>query len=284
MRSSTLVMFAVTTLLLALSPSLTCAQTDAEKLIEARLAIDKYKDCAGGRAALLQVSEAGRTDPLWVFYMAKSYECTEELSDLTSAIEWYEKYEKLVPGQAEITEKLVDLRYRKKKKEGEIAKEDEKKTHEEALKEEERKRTEARKQDLSGLWKRGNDYFRITQTDDEITAVYEKVSPNTRENNRWIKGDVKLKGKREGDNIVGTLFIHLPINDYYVERCESVLEPQTTVKVRLAIEEQGAVLRGIRDDAEITISYAAPNYGGKCVWVVHQNAKDEQWRRVDSIE
>jgi hypothetical protein len=282
MHSSKLALLAIAAVLVIASPSLTRAQTDAERLIEARLAIDKYKDCAGARAALLGVPEVSpaRKDALWVYYMARSYECTEELSDLESAIEWYEEYEKILPGQSEITEKLVDLRYRKKRKEGEIGRQN----REEASKEEQRKLEEARMRDLSGLWKRGSDYFRITETADEITAIYEKVSPNTRENNRWLKGDVKFKAKREGNNIVGTFFVHLNSNDYYVEKCAEDLEPSTSVKVRFAIEEKGMLLRGIRDEPEITINYDAPNYGGKCIWVTHRNAKDELLRRVDKID
>lgn len=84
------------------------AQTDAEKFAEGRVALDKFKDCPAALKALETVSEEGRKNPLWAFYMAKVHEC---LSNNEEAIEYYKKYDALIPGQVEILEKIVEIRY-----------------------------------------------------------------------------------------------------------------------------------------------------------------------------
>jgi len=87
------------------------AQSDMEKFAEGRVSLDKFKDCFAAIEALETVSSEGRNNPLWVFYMAKTHEC---LANPGIALEYYQKYNSLVPGQREIIEKLAELRYEAK--------------------------------------------------------------------------------------------------------------------------------------------------------------------------
>jgi hypothetical protein len=85
------------------------AQSDAQNFAEGRVALDKYKDCKASLDALGGVSEDGRKDPVWVFYMAKANECMNRAAD---ALRYYEEYDRLLPGQAPVLDKIGDLRYR----------------------------------------------------------------------------------------------------------------------------------------------------------------------------
>lgn len=95
---------------LALSVQLKAqSREDAQKFAEARIAIDKYKDCAASLKALESISEEGRKNPLWVYYMGKSQEC---LNNLEMALKYYDQYSSLVSADAELIDKIADLRYK----------------------------------------------------------------------------------------------------------------------------------------------------------------------------
>jgi hypothetical protein len=92
------------------------AQTDAERFATARIAMEK-KDCPVALNALEGYSEGGRSDPLWVLQMARVHECLGHLED---ALSYYRQYDKIVPGQPEISKKLGEVSYNlAKKKESE---------------------------------------------------------------------------------------------------------------------------------------------------------------------
>jgi hypothetical protein len=63
--------------------------------------------------SLESVSKEGQKNPLWVYYMARTYECLDRLDD---AITSYIQYDEMMPGQPPIAEKLADLRYQVKKR------------------------------------------------------------------------------------------------------------------------------------------------------------------------
>ena len=88
------------------------AVADAEKFAEARVTFDKFHDCPAAIAALQGVSDAGRTNPFWNYYVAQSYEC---IKDYEQAIHYYSIYGQLTPGQPEIINKIGELRYLLKK-------------------------------------------------------------------------------------------------------------------------------------------------------------------------
>jgi len=90
----------------------TFAQSDADNFAEGRVALDKFKDCPTALKALNSVSEDGRKDPMWVYYMARTFEC---LTNYTQAIRYYTNYDTLMPGQPSILEKLAELRYMARK-------------------------------------------------------------------------------------------------------------------------------------------------------------------------
>lgn len=85
------------------------SKEDAQKFAEARIAIDKYKDCPASLKALESISEEGRKNPLWAYYMAKNQECQ---NNLEAALKYYEQYSALVSADAELIDKIADLRYR----------------------------------------------------------------------------------------------------------------------------------------------------------------------------
>jgi len=95
-------------LLLLLPTAPAYGQSDAEKFAEGRIALDKYRDCPAAKTALESVSEKGRSEPLWLFYAAKTYEC---LNQPENALPLYEKYNQLMPGQTAIIDKIGELRY-----------------------------------------------------------------------------------------------------------------------------------------------------------------------------
>lgn len=90
------------------------AQTDADRFAEGRVAFDKYKDCPAARNALEAIPNTSpvRQDPIYAFYMARTYEC---LNALDRALEWYQRYAAKVPPTAETLDKIGDLRYRLQK-------------------------------------------------------------------------------------------------------------------------------------------------------------------------
>ncbi len=84
------------------------AQSDLARIAEAREAYDHYKDCPAALHALEGVSEQGRS-PVWVIYMARANEC---LGKIKEAEQFYEQYDQLVPNQADVLQKIGQLRYR----------------------------------------------------------------------------------------------------------------------------------------------------------------------------
>jgi hypothetical protein len=90
------------------------AQTDAERFAEGRTALDKFKDCPAALKALEEVSADGRKNPLWMFYMAKTTECLNRFSD---ALRFYEDYDRMIPGQTAVLDKIGELRYAIRKSE-----------------------------------------------------------------------------------------------------------------------------------------------------------------------
>jgi tetratricopeptide (TPR) repeat protein len=87
-------------------------QTDSQKFAEARTALDKHNDCPAALSALEGMSSESRNEPFWVYYMARTQEC---LSHLEKALEYYEQYDHLIPGQAKLLDKIGELRYRIRK-------------------------------------------------------------------------------------------------------------------------------------------------------------------------
>ena len=85
------------------------AQSDAGLFAQGRVAFDSYKDCTAAEKAFSAVSSEGQNSALWLSYMARTEEC---LGKLRNAISFYEHYDKLMPGQIEIINKLGELRYR----------------------------------------------------------------------------------------------------------------------------------------------------------------------------
>jgi hypothetical protein len=89
-------------------------KSDTDNFAEGRVAFDKYHDCSAALDALGRVSQEGRAEPLWVFYVAKVLDC---LNNLPEALKYYKQYDQLVPNQPEIADAIADLNYRIGKKE-----------------------------------------------------------------------------------------------------------------------------------------------------------------------
>jgi hypothetical protein len=87
-------------------------RSDADLFTEARVAIDKFKDCKAALQALHEVSAAGRKDPIWIFYSAKAAECAGELRE---SLGLYRDYNALVPGQQAVLDKIGEIEYRLRK-------------------------------------------------------------------------------------------------------------------------------------------------------------------------
>lgn len=85
---------------------------DNEKIVEAKIAFDKYSDCPAAKSALDQVSSKGKESMLFLLYASQVYEC---LKDYENAIESYEKLNKL-KGDSMVDEKIIELRYLLNKK------------------------------------------------------------------------------------------------------------------------------------------------------------------------
>jgi len=96
-----------------LSGQSSAEKLDNEKIVEAKIAFDKYSDCPAAKNALDQVSSKGKESMLFLFYASQVYEC---LKDYENAIESYEKLNKL-KGDSIVDEKIIELRYLLNKKE-----------------------------------------------------------------------------------------------------------------------------------------------------------------------
>ena len=86
-------------LILILMATLALAQSDPEKFAEGRVALDTHKDCPAAYRALSGVSENGRKDAMWIYYMGKTTECLKKYED---ALSYYRAYSKLIPPNAEL--------------------------------------------------------------------------------------------------------------------------------------------------------------------------------------
>jgi tetratricopeptide (TPR) repeat protein len=86
---------------------------DAIKITEARIALEKYKDCKNALAALQEVSQNGQSNPLFYLYVGKTYDC---LNNFEKAIYYYELYLKTYPNASDILQRVAELRYEKRKK------------------------------------------------------------------------------------------------------------------------------------------------------------------------
>ena len=83
-------------------------QSDAVKVAGGRTALDN-KDCPAALRAFDGVSVEGRSNPVWIIYMARTEEC---VLNFGKAVEYYERYDQMVPEQAEVLNKIGELRYR----------------------------------------------------------------------------------------------------------------------------------------------------------------------------
>jgi tetratricopeptide (TPR) repeat protein len=129
MRATVIAKLSLTLMVIFFFPSVSIAQSDAEKFAEGRVAFDKYKDCPAALKALEGVSQQGRSEPLWVYYMAQTHEC---LGNIEAALDYYQKYNALVPGQIPVIEKMADLRYKlSKAREARVKAEEERRKAEE---------------------------------------------------------------------------------------------------------------------------------------------------------
>ncbi|MGA2722293.1 MAG: hypothetical protein ABSG79_07740 [Bryobacteraceae bacterium] len=93
--------------------SLHAQRSDADLFTEARVALDKFHDCKAAAEALDEVSSHGKNDPIWIFFTAKAKECVGALDE---SLALYRKYDKAVPGRAEVQDKIGELEYKLRKK------------------------------------------------------------------------------------------------------------------------------------------------------------------------
>lgn len=81
---------------------------DAEKIVEARVALEKHSDCATANQLLNSVSASTKTDLVWIYYSAQAKKC---IGDIGSALTLMETYNSKVPNEPAITVQLAELRY-----------------------------------------------------------------------------------------------------------------------------------------------------------------------------
>lgn len=117
-------------------------QSDLAKIAEGRVAYDKYHDCRAALQAFESVTEEGRS-PVWVIYMARTEEC---LGKLDEAARHYEQYDRLVPNQAEVLQKIGELRYLVKKHKEEAQRAEEQRRNAEAMRRDAEVMSDARRQ------------------------------------------------------------------------------------------------------------------------------------------
>jgi hypothetical protein len=139
-------------------PPVAAAQSDVDRFTEGRIALDKYKDCPAARKALELVAADSpvRHDPIYAFYMGRTYECVR---DLPAAVKWYELYMSKVPATAELLDKMGDLRYR-------LSKDLEAKAKDEEAKAKKRQEVEATAAALDDRWT-------------SLRASFERLKPYT---------------------------------------------------------------------------------------------------------
>ena len=104
-------LFLLSTFLLFLATAFPQAN-DAIKISEARLAIEKYKDCKAALDALREVSNNGKQNPLFLLYAGKTFDC---LNRFDSAIYYYTKYVDAYPNATDIIQRIAELNYEKRK-------------------------------------------------------------------------------------------------------------------------------------------------------------------------
>lgn len=89
------------------------AQTDSDKIDEARAAFES-NNCKTAISILSTVSDEGKKNLLYILYSAKSFELCDEYDQ---ALANYVMYNDTIPGQNEITERIIFLRDQIKRKE-----------------------------------------------------------------------------------------------------------------------------------------------------------------------
>lgn len=129
-------------------------RSDADLFTEARIAIDKFKDCPTAVKALKEVSDAGKRDPIWIYYTAKSSECA---NNLVESLRLYRQYNELSPGHSEIIDKIGELEYRLRKQRENDAAADQQRL--EATRKEEAAKTQLMQNlnQLAGSWSQEGD-------------------------------------------------------------------------------------------------------------------------------
>ena len=93
------------------------AQDNSDGLLitEARVAMEKYKDCKSAIKTLNKVSQVGQQQtPLFSYYLAKAYECLDMSG---KALIYYKKFISQTSMTSELQEKIADLSYRASNKE-----------------------------------------------------------------------------------------------------------------------------------------------------------------------
>jgi len=169
----------VFTLLLTLYGFLLSAQNDATKITEAQYALKKHpSDCKGAKQALNEVSENGKSSRLYIYYLAKTYDCLDEF-DL--AITFYTKYLDFVPNDSQIIQRVAELSYKRRKQDN--------------------------RSNFAGKWKRVLDgelnYYTIDQVNDLVTLKCEdpECLPKSFEGRIYLNGEIRGSKYNTEDNV-----------------------------------------------------------------------------------
>ena len=101
------------TVILISTATMVFAQSDRERFAEGRVALDTHKDCSTAYRVLSSVSENGRKDAMWIYYMGKTTECLKRYGD---ALFYYRAYSKLIPPNAELLNKIGSFSTQQTKK------------------------------------------------------------------------------------------------------------------------------------------------------------------------
>ena len=96
------------TVILISTATMVFAQSDPERFAEGRVVLDTHKDCSTAYRVLSSVSENGRKDAMWIYYMGKTTECLKRYGNV---LFYYRAYSKLIPPNAELLNKIGELQY-----------------------------------------------------------------------------------------------------------------------------------------------------------------------------
>lgn len=96
---------AVAAVILSWGPSLA---NDSNKILEGRIALEKHSDCQAADRLFSSVSDASRSDLVWLYYSSQAKEC---LGDHFGALKLLERYDTLVPNNDVVRVKLAELAY-----------------------------------------------------------------------------------------------------------------------------------------------------------------------------